>query len=161
MTTLAKIEANQRGNGQLSHGPWTPEGKAVVARNATTHGIFAAVPVLPGEYVDAWEARRTPGWLILSHRSGLLGEPRRARRACCCGSFSTLARYEAETVAETAMQNADLPDLPLVEGGFMPFDRSAKKTRDEQLADPAAQTTHGPPAVGRSWSGTRLLLHPA
>ncbi len=46
MTTLAKIEANQR-NGQLSKGPQTPEGKAVVARDATKHGIIAAVPVRP------------------------------------------------------------------------------------------------------------------
>ena len=27
-------------------------------RNATTHGIFAAVPVLPGECPETWEAHR-------------------------------------------------------------------------------------------------------
>lgn len=48
MTTLAKVEAN-RLNGQLSTGPRMAEGKAAVARNATRHGIFSNVPVIPGE----------------------------------------------------------------------------------------------------------------
>lgn len=55
MTALAKIEANRR-NAQLSTGPRTAEGKAAVARNATTHGIFATVPMRPGEDPDAWAA---------------------------------------------------------------------------------------------------------
>jgi hypothetical protein len=57
MTTLAKIEANRR-NGQLSTGPRTEEGKAIVARNAARHGIFASVPVIPGESAEEWEAHR-------------------------------------------------------------------------------------------------------
>jgi hypothetical protein len=57
VTTLARIEANQR-NGQLSTGPRTAEGKAIVARNATRHGILAAVPVIPGECPETWEAHR-------------------------------------------------------------------------------------------------------
>ena len=48
MTTLKKIEANRR-NSQKSTGPKTPEGKAVVARNALKHGLLSRNPVLPGE----------------------------------------------------------------------------------------------------------------
>jgi len=50
MTTLAKIEANQR-NGQYSTGPQTAEGKAVVARNATTPELVRLFTVLVGEAV--------------------------------------------------------------------------------------------------------------
>ncbi len=58
MTSLAKIEANRR-NAEVSTGPRSAEGKAVVACNATRHGIFAAVPVIPGECPETWEAHRT------------------------------------------------------------------------------------------------------
>ena len=40
MVSEKQIQANAR-NAQLSTGPVTPEGKAVVARNSVTHGIFA------------------------------------------------------------------------------------------------------------------------
>jgi len=46
VTTLAKIEANQR-NAELSTGPRTVE-----------HGIFVAVPVVPGECPRQWEVHR-------------------------------------------------------------------------------------------------------
>jgi hypothetical protein len=41
MATVAQIEANRQ-NAQLSTGPRTEEGKAGVARNARTHGLFSA-----------------------------------------------------------------------------------------------------------------------
>ena len=43
-----KRRANRR-NAQKSTGPRTPEGKAVAARNAVSHGVFCADLVLPGE----------------------------------------------------------------------------------------------------------------
>src|SRR5438093_1161690 len=41
-------------------GPNTPAGKAISARNGTTHGVFSALPVLPGvEREEDWELHRT------------------------------------------------------------------------------------------------------
>jgi hypothetical protein len=45
MTTEAKPAANQA-NATKSAGPHTPEGKAKSACNATTHGLFAATPIV-------------------------------------------------------------------------------------------------------------------
>ncbi len=44
----AKLLANQT-NAQLSTGATTPEGKAIVSRNATKHGLTGKFKVLPGE----------------------------------------------------------------------------------------------------------------
>jgi hypothetical protein len=65
MATEAQIEAN-RINAQKSTGPRTPAGKAVVARNAITHGLLARAGVIPGEQEHEFEA----------HREGLLKQLR-------------------------------------------------------------------------------------
>jgi hypothetical protein len=51
MTSLAQTKANQR-NAKKSTGPKTPAGKAKVSQNALTHGIYASIPLLPGENQD-------------------------------------------------------------------------------------------------------------
>ena len=48
MTSIAQIRANQR-NAKQSTGPKSSMGKAKSSKNAMTHGIFAAIPLLPGE----------------------------------------------------------------------------------------------------------------
>src|SRR5687768_13961201 len=48
MTTPKHLEANRR-NAQLPTGPRTPEGKAVVARNALKYGLLPSKALLPGE----------------------------------------------------------------------------------------------------------------
>jgi hypothetical protein len=133
MTTLAKIEANQR-NGQLSAGPRTPEGKAIVSRNAIKHGIFAVVPVLPGECPDLWEAHRA-GVVESLAPVGLLEVNLAERAALLLWRLQRLARYEAETTA-TAMQNTDLPALPPAEDDFTLLHPPPKRqTRAEQLRE--------------------------
>jgi hypothetical protein len=57
MATEAQIEAN-RANAQKSTGPQTPEGKAIVSRNAVTHGLLARAGVLPGEDQHEFAAHR-------------------------------------------------------------------------------------------------------
>ena len=54
MATNAQITANQI-NAQSSSGPKTPEGKAAASRNATTHGLHSANPVLPQESQAAFD----------------------------------------------------------------------------------------------------------
>jgi hypothetical protein len=58
MTALSKLEANRK-NAQLSTGPRTSEGKAIVSKNALRHGVFAAVPVVDGENAQEWADHRT------------------------------------------------------------------------------------------------------
>jgi hypothetical protein len=48
MATEAQIKANQE-NAKKSTGPKTVEGKQRSSMNAMTHGIFAQIPILPGE----------------------------------------------------------------------------------------------------------------
>src|SRR5262245_21371125 len=51
---MRRIEANRQ-NARLSTGPKTAEGKARVAQNAITHGLFARQALLPGEAPKALE----------------------------------------------------------------------------------------------------------
>src|SRR5262245_27437306 len=133
MTTLAKIEANQR-NGQLSTGPRTAEGRAIVARNATKHGIFASVPVIPGECPQTWEAHRA-GVVECLNPVGLLEVNLAERAALLLWRLQRLARYEAETVA-AAVEAVGVPDLPPPVDEFTRLHPPPRKqTRDEQLRD--------------------------
>ncbi len=133
MTTLAKIEANQR-NGQLSTGPRTLEGKTAVARNATKHGIFAALPVLPCENADEWEAHRA-GVVASLSPVGLLEVNLAERAALLLWRLQRLARYEAEMIA-CAMEDAEVPPLPPPKNPVPQlFPAPQQKTREEQLWD--------------------------
>ncbi len=57
-----RTESNRR-NAMLSTGPRTSQRKAVVAHNAVKHGIYSALPVLPG-------VEREADWLV--YRDGIL-----------------------------------------------------------------------------------------
>ena len=48
MISQKQAEANRR-NGLKSTGPKTPEGKAIVSKNATTHGLRTQHTVIDGE----------------------------------------------------------------------------------------------------------------
>lgn len=48
MTSIAQTKANKK-NAKKSTGPKTHIGKAKSSKNALTHGIYAAIPLLPGE----------------------------------------------------------------------------------------------------------------
>ena len=55
MTSLAQTKANQE-NAKRSTGPKTQMGKKSSSQNALTHGIFASIPILPGEDKEALTA---------------------------------------------------------------------------------------------------------
>lgn len=133
VTTLAKIEANRR-NAALSTGPRTDTGKALVARNATTHGIFSTVPVVAGECAAVWEAHRA-GMVASLTPVGLLELTLAERAALLLWRLQRLARYEAEAVT-AAMDAAEVPPLPEPEDRFpTSFPVPKQKTREEQLWD--------------------------
>ena len=51
-TEITSRTLANRANGKLSHGPRTPEGKAVSSMNAVKHGFFARDPLLAGESAE-------------------------------------------------------------------------------------------------------------
>ena len=53
--TTKQTGANRR-NAQLSTGPKSHAGKAIVARNATTHGLLARHSVIKGELQEEFDA---------------------------------------------------------------------------------------------------------
>ena len=57
MTTEAQIKANQE-NAKKSTGPTSIEGKQRSSMNAITHGIFAKIPLLPGENQEQFKILR-------------------------------------------------------------------------------------------------------
>ena len=57
MATEAQIIANRR-NSQKSTGPRSPEGKAIVSKNAVKHGLFASENVIKGENQDHFDLFR-------------------------------------------------------------------------------------------------------
>jgi hypothetical protein len=131
MTALAKIEANRR-NAELSTGPRTAEGKVIVSRNATTHGICSNVPVVPGECPEEWEAQRA-GVVASLAPVGLLEVNLAERAALLLWRLQRLARYEAETVA-AAMEEAEVPARPpLPDTTPALFRKPAQMTREDQL----------------------------
>ena len=54
MTTQRQVEAN-RENARRSTGPRTDEGKSLISKNATTHGITSTTTVLPDEDADLFK----------------------------------------------------------------------------------------------------------
>jgi hypothetical protein len=133
MTTLAKIEANQR-NALASTGPKTTEGKAAVARNATKHGIYSNVPVVPGESAEEWETHRA-GVVSSLAPVGLLEVNLAERAALLLWRMQRLARYEAESIA-SAMEEVEVPPLPPPEDSDAAlFPPPRQKTREDQLGD--------------------------
>jgi hypothetical protein len=133
MTTLAKIEANRR-NAQLPTGPRTPEGKLIMGRNSTSHGIFAAVPVIPGECPEEWEAHRA-GVVASLAPVGLLEVNLAERAGLLLWRLQRLARYEVETVAND-LEELERPPLPPPQDQYSHLiPPSKQKTRQEQLRD--------------------------
>ncbi|MCL5279098.1 MAG: hypothetical protein M1376_04230, partial [Planctomycetes bacterium] len=114
MATEAQIEAN-RLNAQKSTGPRTPEGKAVVARNALTHGLLARAGVLPGEDEHEFQAHRqgllqqlrpgTPLEEVLAERAVDLSW--RLRRAARDQEVAYAALYEKYTEGQPQPQEPD------------------------------------------------------
>jgi len=69
---MTKAESNQQ-NAELSTGPKTPEGKAIVSKNALKHGAYSQAIIIIGEDPAAFEALQA-GMMESLNPIGLLEE---------------------------------------------------------------------------------------
>jgi hypothetical protein len=128
MTIPAKIEANRR-NAKLSTGPRSATGKGVVARNPVRHGVFAHMPVVPGENPYDWDRHRS-GIVASFAPVGLLERTLAERVALLLWRFARLARFEAGVTA-AAVEDAGL--LPPEADPFTASLRSPIPNTDDYL----------------------------
>jgi hypothetical protein len=126
MASNSQLAAN-RANAMHSSGPKTANGKAAAARNATRHGIFAAVPVLTvaGETADAWERHRV-GVLDALAPEGLLEVTLTERAALLLWRLARVARYEAAVTA-AGLEEADQPPALSPNGSADPSRKAAAR----------------------------------
>jgi hypothetical protein len=103
--TPAKIAANRR-TALLSTGPRTPAGKLVVSQDAIRHGVFANLPVVPGESEADWQTHHR-GILDSLAPVGLLEVNLAERVALVLWRLARLAKYEAANTA-TAIEEVGL-----------------------------------------------------
>ena len=130
MTSPKQRGANRR-NAHRSTGPTSAAGKAIVAQNASKHGMAAAA-VIPGlERVEEWEA----------HRAGIIGalapvgqlELGLAERvALSSWRLQRVARYERETIVlrQEGVEEEFIQRSQLSFGRIAP-DRAPQKVRAE------------------------------
>ena len=131
MTTLPQ-DRSKPAQRPTFYRPSNDRGQSRVAKNATRHGIFSSVPVIPGESLDAWEAHRA-GVVASLDPVGLLEVNLAERIALVLWRLQRLARFEAETVT-AAMEDVEVPPLPPPDNSIPPlFQTPQQMTREEQL----------------------------
>jgi hypothetical protein len=97
MTTEKQQEANKN-NALGSTGPRTPKGKAIVARNAVTHGLTGAAPVIAGiEREEDWQDFRD-GVISYLAPQGCLEQALAERVALSFWRLQRVARYETGVI---------------------------------------------------------------
>jgi hypothetical protein len=93
-----KIDANRR-NARRSTGPTTPGGKARSSKNALRHGVYSALPVIPGlEWNEDWESHCDGIFKSLAPE-GTLEEVLAERVALCFWRLNRVYRYETAITA--------------------------------------------------------------
>lgn len=133
MTTPKQQAANRR-NARRSTGPTTDAGKAVARLNATSHGLRAASPIVPGEDPAAWEEYREA---VVSDLApvGVVEAELADRVALLAWRLRRVAAFEAGVVARAS-------------------DKAARRARGEEADEPADTF----PLFGRSRRPTHPLV---
>lgn len=143
-------QAANAANAQLSTGPTSADGKAVVAKNAVRHGILSGVPVLPGEDPVAWEVHRS-GIVDSLQPVGLLELTLAEQAALLLWRMGRLASHEALTTA-AAIEAVDIP-AAVYEGGVKFDDDLFTGKRKETSTERATRE-----AREKRWAKAALLL---
>ncbi len=101
--------AANRSNAKKSTGPRTPTGLAKAAKNARSHGLSAATPVLPGDHAEEGERHRAGIGASLAP-IGALEEALADRIAVCLWRLRRVVAYETgATIAGVEEAVADPP----------------------------------------------------
>lgn len=143
-------QAANAANAQLSTGPTSANGKAVVAKNAVRHGVMCNTPVVPGEDPLAWEDHRA-GVVESLQPVGLLELTLAEQAALLLWRMGRLARYEALSTA-AGIEAVDVP-AAVYEGGIK-FDSDVfTGTLKENSTERAARESRE-----KRWAKASLLL---
>jgi hypothetical protein len=147
MTTELQTAANAR-NATRSTGPKSAAGKARSAQNALRHGLGSALPVLPGERPEDWQAHEA-GVLQSLAPVGALERELAGRVALCLWRLRRVARYEtAVTVVGLEEIEDDASCGPLPADPYSDASRLKKALKEVEAKRETAQL----------WEGTLKLM---
>jgi hypothetical protein len=130
MTISENRAIANRTNARKSTGPRTTAGLAKAAKNALSHGLAAATPVLPGERAEDWDRHRA-GITAALAPVGTMEEALADRVADCLWRLRRVVAYEtAATLAGVEEAVTDPPPVDLGSSAERDLKRRAK-TRKE------------------------------
>jgi hypothetical protein len=158
----ARIEANRR-NALRSTGPITPGGKARSSRNALRHGVYSALPVVPGlEWNEDWETHRA-GILKSLAPEGTLEEALAERVALCFWRLNRVHRYETAitSVGLERIEEQLRPRPPAVKmsfPGLEPDENNLDTLQPEEALGKILKELKEKRDTVEMWEGTHRLL---
>jgi hypothetical protein len=158
----AKLAAN-RSNALRSTGPRTPAGKARSSKNALRHGVYSALPVIPGlEWREDWDTHRLGIFKSLVPEGGL--EDALAERvALCLWRLTRVHRYETAitSVGLERIEDQLRPRKPAVQINFpgLASDEEDLETLEPEVAlGKTLKALHEKRDTVELWQGTHRLL---
>jgi hypothetical protein len=158
----AKIEASRR-NALRSTGPTTPEGKARSSKNALRHGVYSALPVVPGlEWNEDWVTHRA-GILKSLAPEGTLEEALAERVALCFWRLNRVHRYETAitSVGLERIEEQLRPRPPAVRmpfPGLEPPEEDLETLQPEEALGNILKELQEKRDTVEMWAGTHRLL---
>jgi hypothetical protein len=162
VSTPARVEANRR-NALRSTGPTTLEGKARSSKNALRHGVYSALPVVPGlERSEEWETHRA-GILKSLAPEGMLEEALAERVALCLWRLNRVHRYETAItcVGLERIEEQLRPRPPAVRMSFPgldPPEEDLESLQPEEALGKILKELQEKRETIEMWAGTHRLL---
>src|SRR5262249_27432121 len=144
-------------------GPTTPKGKAQSSKNALRHGVYSALPVVPGlEWSEDWETHRF-GILQSLAPEGMLEEALAERVALCFWRLNRVHRYETAITAVglECIEEQLRPRPPAVRipfPGLEPPEEDLEILQPEEALGKILKELNEKRDTVEMWAGTHRLL---